>query len=138
MRKLLPLLVLLASSPVYAEVIVPARTIRAREIIMAEDLVRKSIDIVGSLSDPSKIVGQEARVVLYAGRPIQPGDIGPPAIVSRNDLIILIFSRGPLRIATEGRALGRGAAGETVRAMNMVSRTTVTGTILANGTIEVH
>jgi len=138
MRKILALLVLLGNSPVCAEVIVPARTIRAQEIISAEDLVRKSADISGALSDPLEIVGQEAHVVLYAGRPIRPGDIGPPAAVSRNDMITLIFSKGPLRIATEGRALGRGAVGETVRAMNMASRLTVTGTVLANGTIEVQ
>ena len=138
MKSALLFLVLLASSPVCAEIIVPARTIRAREIITAENLISNLADIAGTLSDPLEIVGQEARVVLYAGRPIRPGDIGPPAIINRNDLITLIFSKGSLRIVTEGRALGRGAVGETVRAMNIVSRMTVTGTIMADGTIEVQ
>lgn len=108
------------------------------EIISAEDLIRKSETIDGALSNPLDIVGNEARRVLYAGRPIRPGDIGPPAIVNRNDIVMLVFSRGPLRIATEGRALGRGAVGETVRAINMTSRMTVTGKILADGSIEVQ
>ncbi len=132
------LLAICIGSMVGAEVIVAARTIRPREIISAQDLIRKSAVIAGALSDPLEIIGQEARVVLYAGRPIRPGDIGSPAIVSRNDMVTLVYSRGPLRIATEGRALGRGAQGETIRAMNMASRMTVSGTIMANGSIEVQ
>ncbi len=138
MKTVLFALALLTGSAAWAEVIVPVRTIRAMEIISAEDLIRKSETIDGALSNPLDIVGNEARRVLYAGRPIRPGDIGPPAIVNRNDIVMLVFSRGPLRIATEGRALGRGAVGETVRAINMTSRMTVTGKILADGSIEVQ
>ena len=138
MKTALVLLMLGVSSTALAEVIVPAHTIRARAIISAEDLIRKSGDVAGFLSDPLEIIGQEARVVLYAGRAIRPGDIGPPAIVSRNDMITLVFNRGVLRISTEGRALGRGSVGERIRVMNMESRMTVSGTILPNGSIEVN
>ena len=138
MRTFLTLLAIGVCSSALAEVIVPARTIRAREIISAEDLMRKSGDINGALSDPQEIIGKEARIALYANRPIRAGDIGSPAIISRNDMVTLVFSRGPLRIATEGRALGRGAVGETIRAMNMTSRMTVSGTIQSNGSIEVN
>lgn len=125
-------------STALADVIVPARTIRAREVINPEDLVRKPDDISGAISNPDLIIGQEARVVLYVGRPIRPGDLRAPAIVARNDLVTLVFSRGPLRISTEGRALGRGSVGENIRAMNLTSRVTVSGTIQANGSIEVQ
>ena len=138
MRSALFVLALVSCPAVSAEVIVPVRTIRAREIISAEDLVRKPADFAGAMSDTTEIVGLEARVVLYAGRPIRPGDVGPPAIISRNDAVTLVFSRGPLRIVAEGRALGRGAIGETVRAMNTGSHMTVTGTIMSNGQIEVQ
>jgi len=138
MKKVAVLLVFGWCSTALADVIVPARTIRAREIINPEDLVREPGDISGTISDPKLVIGQEARVVLYVGRPIRPGDVGPPAVVARNDLVTLVFSRGPLRISTEGRALGRGSVGESIRAMNLTSRVTVSGTIQANGSIEVH
>lgn len=138
MRSILFFLALMVASVACAEVVVPVRNIRAQEVISAEDLVRKPADITGAFSEVKRVAGQEARVVLYAGRPIHPGDVGPPSIVSRNDLVTLIFSHGSLRIATEGRALGRGAVGETIRAMNMTSRVTVTGIIMANGSIEVQ
>ena len=136
MKGVLIALSFLIGSTAVAEVVVPVRTIRAKEIIRAEDLVQKPADIDGTISNLAGIVGKEARRALYAGRPIKPGDVGPPAVVSRNDLITLVFSRGPLRISIEGRALGRGSVGETIRAMNMVSRMTVSGVVMSNGSIE--
>lgn len=129
---------LISAQTVSADVLVPVRTIRAQEIIGAEDIVMKPDAMPGALSDPSEIVGQEARIVLYPGRPVRKADIRPPAVVDRNETVTLVFSRNGLRILTEGRALGRGAPGETVRAMNLSSRTTVVGRIRSDGSIEVE
>ncbi|SFT95545.1 flagellar basal body P-ring formation chaperone FlgA [Sedimentitalea nanhaiensis] len=139
MKRLLTIaLILAATTELYADILVPIRTIRAKEIIAAEDLATKESDDTGALSDARDLIGFEARVALYPGRPVRPGDVGPPAIVSRNDLISLVFIQGGLRIVTEGRSLGRGAVGETIRAMNMSSRTTISGRILSDGSIEVR
>jgi len=138
MRHAIFAIVILGASAVNAEIVVPARTIRVKEIIAAEDLILKQIDVAGALYDPAELIGQEARITLYPGRPVRLGDVGPAAIVSRNDIVTLIFVRGGLRIATEGRSLGRGAVGESVRAMNIASRMTVTGRILTDGSIEVQ
>ena len=137
MRYLGPILALVLAQTAAAEVLVPTRTIRAKEIIGAEDLMLKSAEVPGSFTDPAEVIGQEARVALYAGRPIRYADIGPPAIVDRNDLVTLFFDNGPLVITTEGRALGRGAAGDVIRGMNLTSRTTVSGQIRPNGSLEV-
>ncbi|NRB18676.1 MAG: flagellar basal body P-ring formation protein FlgA [Rhodobacteraceae bacterium] len=138
MKLVLTFLMVLMAQSSWAETLVPVRTIRAKQIIYAEDLAYKSVEIAGAFSDPADVVGQEARVSLYAGRPIRPGDIGPPAIVERNDLIMLRFRRGSLLISTEGRSLGRGSEGDIIRAMNLASRTTISGRISADGSIEVR
>lgn len=138
MKRLILGVLILAAPELGAEILVPVRTIRAKEIIGAADLVTKEVSVAGALSDPHEVVGQEARVALYPGRPVRAGDIGPPAIVGRNDIVTLVFKQGPLRIMTEGRSLGRGAAGETIRAMNLSSRTTVSGRIQTDGSIEVY
>ncbi len=137
MKLLLAIIGILFAHSALADIIVPVRTIRAKEIINAEDLVYKNMESPGALDQPADIIGQEARIALYAGRPIHLGDIGAPAIVDRNDLVKLVFNHGGLEITTEGRSLGRGAEGEYVRVMNLSSRTTVTGRIRADGTIEV-
>ncbi|WP_164660574.1 flagellar basal body P-ring formation chaperone FlgA [Tropicibacter sp. Alg240-R139] len=138
MRLFAVALILAFGTPSLAEILVPARAIRAKEIIGAQDLVPKSADVPGAVSHADEVIGKEARVALYPGRPIRFSDIGPPAVVDRNDVVSLIFNRGGLTIIAEGRAMGRGATGEIIRVMNLTSRSTVTGRIRSDGSIEVH
>jgi flagella basal body P-ring formation protein FlgA len=118
--------------------VVAARAIRAREIIGPSDVALRPDPTPGALTDIADAVGMEARVSLYAGFPVRPGDIGPPAMVERNGLVTLSFRSGGLVIDTEGRAMGRAGLGERVRVMNMDSRNTVTGVVTGPSTVEVR
>lgn len=138
MKLVLAFLIAVLGQAAWAEVVVPVRNIRPKEIIAPGDLTVKQVDVAGAVDDLDTVIGKEARVALYVGRPIRRGDFGPPAIVERNDLVTLTFRNGALTIATEGRALGRGAEGEAIRVMNLSSRTTVSGLVRADGSIEVH
>jgi flagella basal body P-ring formation protein FlgA len=129
---------LLAGGAVEAQSLVPTRTIRATEMIAATDLTTGDTSVPGTLVDPGMAVGQEARVTLYAGRPIRLGDIASPAIIERNQVVPLSYDAGGLSILTEGRALARGGAGDFIRIMNLASRTTVTGQIQPDGTVTIR
>jgi flagella basal body P-ring formation protein FlgA len=131
------ILALLAALPAEAETLVATRTIRAMAEIGPDDVTLMAGHTPGALSSPAEAVGLEARSVLYAGRPIRPGDVGPAATVERNGIVPLVFSRGGLTILAEGRALGRGAPGEVIRVMNLSSRTTVQGRIGPDGAVHV-
>lgn len=135
MRSLIALL--LMTAPALAESLVATRTIRAQTVIEAEDLTIVDAALPGAFSDPALAVGQEARVAIYAGRPVRAQDLAAPALVNRNQLVSLIFLSGGLAISTEGRALARGAEGEVIRVMNLGSRTTVSGRVGADGAIYV-
>ena len=139
MRAAAPLLAALAllAGAAAADTPVAARTIRAHSILSASDLTTSPADVPGAIRDPALIVGREARVALYAGRPIMPGDIGAPALVERNQIVRLVYDAGGLSIVTEGRALGRAGAGDTLRVMNLASRSTVTGFVRSDGTVAV-
>ena len=126
-------LLLIAAAPVAAETVVAARTIPAQSLIAPEDLALQAGQVPGGSDDPLLFVGMEARVALYAGRPIRVADVGFPALVERNQVVPLIYDQGGLRIATEGRALGRAGAGEIIRVMNLASRSTVTAQIREDG-----
>ncbi|MBI6629390.1 flagellar basal body P-ring formation chaperone FlgA [Pontibaca salina] len=138
MKPVFTALLIGAASGACADIVVPVRTIRAKEIISADDLILKPENLPGAVADPRTLIGQEARVALYPGRAIHKGDIAPATLVERNEITTLVYIRGGLHIVTEGRALGRGAAGDMVRAMNLSSRTTITGTIQTDGSIEVQ
>lgn len=129
------LLVLLAN-PGWAESVAPTRTLRATTVITAEDLTLLPRAVADGFTDPAEVIGQEAKVTLYAGRPIRSADIGAPALIDRNQIVTLTFSTGGLRIMAEARALGRGGVGDTIRVMNLSSRSTVTGAVRADGTVS--
>lgn len=128
---LAPLLVF--GVPASAETVIAAGTIRGQQIIGPMDVALAEGDMPGALSDLSQAIGMEARINLYPGRPIRPGDLRPPAIVERNEIITLRYDAGGLLIVTEGRALDRAAEGEAFRALNLSSRNTVTAVAAAPG-----
>ena len=66
------------------------------------------------------------------------GDIGPPAIITRNQIVGLRYYANGINISTEGRALERGAVGDRIRVMNLGSRATIFGQVLNDGTIQVR
>lgn len=134
---LLALVFVLLAVAARAEVVVPARIIRAQEVIGADLLRMKEGEPAGFIATPEEAVGLEARVALYPDRPIRPEDLVPPALVARNQIVELVYQRGGLSISAEGRALERAAAGATIRVMNTLSRTTVSARVLHDGRLEV-
>jgi flagella basal body P-ring formation protein FlgA len=133
----LALALLLATQPAFADSLVATRTIRAQAILGPEDMALVAADLPGALDDPAQAIGMEARVAIYAGRAVRLADLGPPALVDRNQVVPLIYLSGGLAISTEGRALARGAEGEVIRIMNLGSRTTVSGTVGPDGAVYV-
>lgn len=132
------ILAFLVSTPCLAQVVVPTRTVRADAIITEMDVMIGNVSAADGFDRLRDVIGQEARVVLYAGRPIMLDQIGPPAIVDRNQIVSLFFEGRGLRIATEGRALERGGVGDTIRVMNLASRATLFGQVQQDGTIQIR
>ncbi|HEY0213102.1 MAG TPA: flagellar basal body P-ring formation chaperone FlgA [Paenirhodobacter sp.] len=122
----------------WAQTVVAARVIKARTIIASEDLKLVPEAISGGVSDPAFIVGNETRVAVYAGQPIRSEDVGPPTVIDRNARVTIAYQKGGLTILAEGRALGRGGIGDTIRVMNTGSKLTVTATIAEDGIAYVH
>lgn len=120
-----------------ADSVVATRTIRAHSQLSAADMTLVSMDIPLALTDTADAIGQETRVAIYAGKPIQADQIGPSAIIERNQIVPLSYSAGGLSILTEGRALARGGIGETIDVMNLTSRLKVAGLIGPDGVLRV-
>ncbi|MBY5933625.1 flagellar basal body P-ring formation protein FlgA [Tateyamaria omphalii] len=120
-----------------ADMVTPTRTLRPGTVITTADLVVRDAAQPGTFDRIPDVVGQEARVALYAGRPIPFEAIGPPAIINRNQIVPLFFNVGGLSITTEGRALERGGIGDRVRIMNLSSRATLFGFVQEDGSIKV-
>ncbi|HRO10639.1 flagellar basal body P-ring formation chaperone FlgA [Amaricoccus sp.] len=127
----------LSAGAVFAQSVTPVRAIRSQSVLQAEDLALAEESVPGGLAAVEEAIGREARVALYPGRPILASQLRAPALVERNAVVRMSYRSGPLRIATEGRALDRASVGEPVRVMNLASKQTVTGVVAADGSIEV-
>jgi flagella basal body P-ring formation protein FlgA len=125
------------SGAAFAQAVAPVRAIRAQNIIVQTDLTMLEDSVPGAITSMSDVLGREAKVTLYAGRPIRFDQIGAPALIDRNQIVPMKFGTGLLSIRTEGRALDRAGIGERVRVMNLSSRQVVVGVVTADGSIEV-
>ena len=128
----------LLAAPSWAQTVVASHTIRANTVLASGDLTVVGKTIPGALQDIETAIGREARVVLYAGRPIRADQLGAPALVDRNDIVSLVFRRGGLAISTEGRALDRGGLKDRIKVMNLGSRSIVEGEVIAPSTVLVR
>lgn len=137
MRSALVILAALLAEPLLADIVVPVRNLRAETVISEQDLTVLERDVAGAAQSFDQLVGQEASVTLYAGRPVFPADVRAPAIVTPNQFVSLVFTTSQLRIQVDGRALGRGGAGDRIRVMNLASRSTLFGVVLEDGTVLV-
>jgi flagella basal body P-ring formation protein FlgA len=125
------------ASPVLAESLIAARVIRPNAIIEHQDIAIADNAIPGALSSDANIVGMEATVTLYPGRPILASQIRERALIERNQVVRLLYRQGGLTIEIEARALSRAAAGETVRMMNLESKNTISGRVMSDGSVQV-
>jgi flagellar basal body P-ring formation protein FlgA len=127
----------LAPLAAFGESVVALRTLPARTVIASSDITVVAAEIEGAVASADLAIGQELKTTIYAGRPVRAQDLGPQAIVERNQIVVLIYRSGPLTIAAEGRALDKGAEGDIIRAMNLATKSTVSGRITADGTLQV-
>ena len=132
----LALVLLALPAAAQAAPVTAARTLPTGTVLSEGDLV-----VAGDPADMAALdalVGMETRVMIYEGKPVTASQIGAPTLVERNQMVTLTYLSDSLQIETEGRALSAGRLGETVRVMNLGSRTTVTGEVAANGAVVIR
>lgn len=135
---LLTLMSVVCAAMVQADTVFATRTLRPNTVIAATDLMMRPVAVPGGFTTMDDVQGLETRVAIYAGRPIQTGEVGPPALIQRNQLVVLAVRTGGLTIKTEGRALTRAGLGDRVRVMNLDSRLTVSGVVAPDGSVTVN
>ena len=122
-----------------ADSVVATRTIRAHSLLSAEDVTLVAMDIPQALTDTAAAIGQETRVAIYAGKPIQAAADRPfSAIVERNQIVPLCLQRRWSDHSDRGPRAGAWAASEkSIEVMNLTSRSKVAGRIGPDGVLRV-
>ncbi|WP_235602308.1 flagellar basal body P-ring formation chaperone FlgA [Sulfitobacter geojensis] len=120
---------------------VPARRIMPEEIVTAADvtLVEMPLQRVGTfaIASAEKLVGQQVRRMLVAGRPVPRQSVIPPVIVSRGEKVKILLSYGGLQLTAAGRAMADAHAGQEIRVVNLSSNKAISAIATTPGTVEV-
>ncbi|MFP7674689.1 flagellar basal body P-ring formation chaperone FlgA [Marivita sp. S0852] len=121
---------------VFAETVFARATLRAKEIVTMDMLETQDVIVAGAAQNIKAVIGKEVKRAVYAGRPVLLSNLSPPALVERNQIVQATFSVGGLTITTEARALERGAMGDVIVALNLVSRAKITAEVQADGNLK--
>jgi len=122
---------------------VPGTTLYPGDIISEQALIDRDfaddsvLSKMAAARTRSDLVGKVARRTLLPGQPIPPNAVGEPTVVANGAKVQILFEEETLRILALGTALQSGSAGEVISVRNSASGLTVSGTVQADGTVQV-
>ena len=122
--------------------VVPSATVYPGQIVSNVSLVEKKFYINPPAASqyvlsPDQAEGKVARKTLLRGKPILVSALGEPSLVTRGIPAPLVFSAGALVINAVGTPLESGSVGDFIKVRNVDSGIIVSGTVLADGRIQV-
>lgn len=132
----------LASAAERMAFFVPSTTVYPGQIVSDVSLVEKKFYISPPAArqyvlSPEQVTGKVARKTLVSGKPILMSALSEPSLVQRGVPATLMFTSGTLTITAVGTPLESGAVGDFIKVRNTDSGIIVSGTVLANGRIQV-
>jgi flagella basal body P-ring formation protein FlgA len=123
------------------EVAVLNRSLGRGEAVQASDIAleRRARDTLPQdvQGDASDMVGRVARRALGAGSTIRVGDLARPEIVTRGDVVTIVYEVPGMVLSLRGRANESGAQGDTIAVVNPQSKRTLQALVVAPGKVSV-
>lgn len=90
----------------------------------------------GHFSEPQDLFGMEPTQTISRGAMISNSMIRPPTLISKGDLVTVVYSKNGLNVSNEGVALESGGLGSKISVFLNESNKTVTGTIADKGVVN--
>ncbi|MCO4315652.1 flagellar basal body P-ring formation chaperone FlgA [Phyllobacterium sp. 21LDTY02-6] len=122
--------------------IVPAQIIYPGQPIADASLREKIFSIKSSAASNyvlsrDQITGKIARKTLLPGQPILAAAVNEPDLIRRGVAVPIVYDTGSLVITAKGVSMEPGRAGDYVKVRNVDSGLIVSGTVMADGSIQV-
>jgi flagellar basal body P-ring formation protein FlgA len=123
------------------DVLVPARTIAAGEIIAEHDLehatVRRDPLAQEPLADAAAFIGKTARHALRAGEPVYAADLQVPVVIHRGELVTMVLQTPLMTVSAQGQALEDAVRGAAIRVTNTKSHRIVEAVATGPGMVAI-
>jgi flagella basal body P-ring formation protein FlgA len=123
-----------------AEAAVLTRNVERGELLKSSDVIterRPKAEVGGDGALRGRAVGMQMRRSLRAGQALKIADLAKPDLVQRDDNVTLIYETAGLYLTMRGKALDNGSDGDTVNALNLQSKRTVTGVVIGRDQVAI-
>lgn len=121
--------------------VVPTDTIYPGEPISGSKLDTVKVTnpnlVGGYANDVNQVIGMLSTKTLLPGRTIPLAALKKPYAVTRGERLRLVFNIGNLTISASGSPMDDANIGDVIRVRNLDSGQIVSGTVLADGNVQV-
>ena len=126
---------------ILGEVYVPAHDIAKGDVITDDKLEQKTVRLNrvkdGSVVTIDKLIGQQAKKKLKAGKIINEKEIGDLIIVQKGSLVTSVYRSKGLQITAQAVALQDGAKGQNIEVENSKSKKKFMATVVDADVVEI-
>ena len=127
---------------VFVTVPVAAHDLKTGRIITSDDLLTTRVPQENIKdADPVKtedLIGKEIKKSVKAGQRIAKNDIRSQVMVAKGKIVTLNFTKGGIMLSAQGKAVENGGLGDTVRVMNLQSKSVVQGIVTGPETVSIN
>ena len=106
-------------------------------IIREENLMEREMKLpaygVNYFISRGDLIGKSAKHSLRAGAPLRASDVSEPKLISKGELVTVVFESPGLSLAIRGKALEDGLLSQAVRILNTQTGRTFEGVVTAPG-----
>jgi flagella basal body P-ring formation protein FlgA len=115
------------------------RPVERGEILSVDDFAVQptATGLASGALPPAAAAGREALRSLSVGSVVRAGDLIAPRLVRRGEPVTITLRAGGLAIASAGRALASGGAGDLVRVVSSATNRTLDGVVEGTGAVRI-
>ena len=117
------------------------KPITAGQVIEASDVEMKAIPVgrirSDMVTDASQLIGKAPARSISPQRPLREHEVGAPAVIKKNSVVRMVYSRGGIELAAQGMALSDGELGRSILVKNISSNKTVAALVKSADTVEI-
>jgi len=114
----------------------PAGTILGPENVVMKAVPVGQADAYGYVPI-EQLVGMALNRQSREGMLLRASDVSAPLTVAKNDVVTIIYRRGPMTLTVKGQAITSASRGTSLQVLNLMSNRVITATAVSPGTVEV-
>jgi len=130
-----------AEVEILADVVVARRALARFEIISAQDVELRSINLAnlppGVIADSAEIIGQRAKKTIFADTPLRSDMVELVPLVKKGDVVQMVAEKAGMRVTALGEVRQSGAKGERIQVMNVDSRKILFAKVMDSRTVAI-